>query len=88
MEAKIRNLHGQQNPSPSSQQNPAQIQQNPPQGKRNPPPGQYNPPPAKQNPLHAKQIPPKKAKPRNPQEQKNAAHVKEEAKMLQKGPRG
>ncbi len=80
MEAKIRNLHGQQNPSPSSQQNPAaQIQQNPPQGKR-------NPPPAKQNHLHAKQIPPKKAMPRNPQEQKNV--VKEEAKRLQKGPRG
>jgi hypothetical protein len=83
MEAKIRNLHGQQNPSPSSQQNPqnpAQIQQNPPQAKR-------NPPPAKQNHLHAKQqIPPKKAMPRNPQEQKNV--VKEEAKMLQKGPRG
>jgi hypothetical protein len=78
MEAKIRNLHGQQNASPSSQQNPAQIQQNPPQAKR-------NPPPAKQNPLHAKQIPPKKAMPRNPQEQKNV--VKEEGKMLQKGPR-
>jgi hypothetical protein len=79
MEAKIRNL---QNPSPSSQQNPqnpAQIQQNPPQARR-------NPPPAKQNPLHAKQIPPKKAMPRNPQEQKNV--VKEEAKMLQRGLRG
>jgi hypothetical protein len=81
MEAKIRHLQGQQNPS----QNPAQIQQNPPQAKRNPPPGQYNPPPAKQNPLHPKQIPPKKAMPRNPQEQKNV--VKEEGKMLQKGPR-
>jgi hypothetical protein len=79
MEAKIRNL---QNPSPASQQNPAQIQQNPPQAKR-------NPPPAKQNHLHAKQqIPPKKAMPRNPQEQKNVARVKEEAKMLQRGPRG
>jgi hypothetical protein len=83
MEAKIRNLHGQQNPSPSSQKNPAQIQQNPLQAKRNPPPGQHNPPPAKKNP---KQIPPKKAMPRNPQGQKNV--VKEEAKMLQKGPRG